>query len=333
VTQVAGSPAPSIVPAEPVPPGRSALLPRISAAVVVAALIAAPLFLAPFATTTLTRVVVFALLAVSLDLLVGVTGLPSLGHAAYFGVGAYAAGLTALHVTPEIPVPLLAGAGAAALAAALTGWVAVRAHGVFFLMLTLAIGEILVQVAQSWESVTGGFDGLFGIPTAQLAGISLFNVGLTYWYALAVALLGFAVVWLVAHSPFGAALRGVRDNEPRMRALGYPTALYKYGVFVLAGSVAGMAGAVFAQQGTRLVTPEDLGFTTSALILLAVIIGGAGSLWGAALGAALVVVIRDALGPALDGHGELLLGLVFVAVVYLLPQGAAGLARLRRRRS
>ncbi|MGE3284515.1 MAG: branched-chain amino acid ABC transporter permease [Pseudonocardia sp.] len=332
MTQVAGPPVePSIVPSGPVSP-RSTLVPRIVAAVVVAVLLAAPLFLAPFATSTLTRVVVFALLAVSLDLLVGVTGLPSLGHAAYFGVGAYAAGLTAIHVTPEIPVPLLVGAAVAALAAALTGWVAVRAHGVFFLMLTLAIGEILVQVAQSWESVTGGFNGLFGIPTAQLAGISLFNVGLTYWYALAVALLGFTIVWLVARSPFGAALRGIRDNEPRMRALGYPSALYKYGVFVLAGSVAGMAGAVFAQQGTRLVTPEDLGFTTSALMLLAVIIGGAGSLWGAALGAALVIVVRDALGPALDGHGELLLGLVFVAVVYLLPQGAAGLTRLHRRR-
>ncbi len=321
----------SIIPSEPVGGGRRRAVPGVVAGVVVVLLATVPLFLAPFATSTVTRVLVFALLAVSLDLLVGITGLPSLGHAAYFGVGAYAAGLTALHVTPEIPVPLLVGALAAAGAAAATGWVAVRSRGVYFLMLTLAIGEILVQIAQSWESVTGGFNGLFGIPAAQLAGASLFGVGFTYWYVLAVGLLGFAVVWLVARSPFGAALRGIRDNEPRMRALGYPTALYKYAVFILAGAVAGVAGALFAQQGTRLVTPGELGFTTAALILLAVIIGGAGSLWGAALGAALVIVIRDALGPALGGHGELLLGLVFVAVVYLLPRGAAGLARIRPR--
>lgn len=327
MTRVAEPPTVSSAPAA----GRGPLLPAVVALVVVVTLAAAPLYLAPFATSTLTRIVVFALLAVSLDLLVGVTGLPSLGHAAYFGVGAYAAGLTALHTTAAVPVPLLVGALAAAVAAAATGWVAVRTSGVFFLMLTLAIGELLVQLAQSWESVTGGFDGLFGIPAAQLGGVSLFGVAFTYWYVLAVALLGFAVVWLVARSPFGAALRGIRDNEARMRALGYPTALYKYAVFILAGAVAGMAGALFAQQGTALVTPGDLGFTTAALMLLAVIIGGAGSLWGAALGAAVVIGIRDALGPQLAGHGELVLGLVFVAVVYLLPRGAAGLARLRPR--
>jgi branched-chain amino acid transport system permease protein len=293
-----------------------------------------PLFLAPFATTTITRVLVFALLAVSLDLLVGVTGLPSLGHAAYFGVGAYGAGLFSIHVSAAAPLPLLAGLVAGALGAAATGWVAVRAHGVFFLMLTLAIGEILTQVARTWDEVTGGFNGLSGIPATELGGTplsALSTAGLLHWYVLAAALVGFALVWAVAHSPFGAALRGIRDNEPRMRALGYPTPLYKYAAFVLAGGVAGLAGALFVAQGTpRLITPVDLGFTTSALMLLAVIIGGAGSLWGAALGAALVILVRDAVGPSLDGHGELLLGVVFVAVVYLLPRGVAGLATRRR---
>ncbi|HWH30102.1 MAG TPA: branched-chain amino acid ABC transporter permease, partial [Mycobacteriales bacterium] len=289
-------------------------------------------FIAPFAVNTLTRFLAFALLAVSLDLLVGVTGLPSLGHAAYFGAGAYAAGWVSLNVTAEVPVPLLAGMAVGALAAAASGWVTVRTHGVFFLMLTLAVGELLAQVAQTWDSVTGGANGLFGIPVPSLGGRPLTSVGYVYWYALAVFVVGFVTVWLVARSPFGAALRGIRDNEPRMRALGYPTALYKYGVFVLAGGVAGMAGALLAAQA-RLVTPADVGFTTSAIVLLAVIIGGAGSLWGAALGAALVIGIRDFLGPTLDGHGELLLGIVFVAVVYLLPKGAAGLARIGRGRS
>ncbi|OJY54356.1 branched-chain amino acid ABC transporter permease [Pseudonocardia sp. 73-21] len=320
-----------------VPGGTAARPPRLTcgrgaliSVVVLVVLAAAPLFLAPFATTTLTRVLVFALFAVSLDLLVGVTGLPSLGHAGYLGAGAYAAGWVSINVTAEAPVPLLVGAAVGALAAALTGWVTVRSAGVFFLMLTLAIGETLQQVADSWESVTGGANGLTGVPLVRLAGTPLANVGYTYWYVLAVGALGFALVAVLVRSPWGAALRGIRDNEPRMRALGYPTSLYKYVVFVVAGGVAGIAGSLLVAQ-QRLVTPADLGFLTSSFALLAVVIGGAGSLWGACLGAALVIVIRDALGPSLDGHGTLVLGVVFVLVVYLLPRGAAGLRPRRRR--
>lgn len=300
---------------------------RIIAAVVLVVLAAAPLFLAPFATTTLTRIVVFALFAVSLDLLVGVTGLPSLGHAGFFGAGAYAAGWVSSNVTAEAPVPLLAGAAVGALAAALTGWVTVRARGVFFLMLTLAIGETLRQVADSWDEVTGGANGLTGIPSVRLAGSPVVNAGFVYWYVLVAGVLGFALVAVLARSPFGAALRGIRDNESRMRALGYPTGVYKYAVFVVAGGVAGVAGSLLVAT-QRLVSPADLGFTTAAFALLAVVIGGAGSLWGACLGAALVIVIRDVLD--LGGNGTLVLGLAFVLVVYLLPRGAAGL-RLGRR--
>jgi len=314
------------------PPPRPTRVARSAAVAVLVLLAAAPLFLAPFATTTLTRVLVFALFAVSLDLLVGVTGLPSLGHAAYFGTGAYAAGWVSINVTSEVPVPLLVGAAFGALAAALTGWVTVRTHGVFFLMLTLAIGELVQQVADSWETLTGGANGMTGIPATRLAGQPLVTAGYLYWYVLAAFLVGFAVLWLVSRSPFGEALRGIRDNEPRMRALGYPTSLYKYAALVLAGAGAGLAGALLAAQ-VRLVTPADLGFATAAFGLLAVIIGGAGSMWGACLGAALVIVIRDALGPSLDGHGTLLLGVVFVLVVYLLPRGAAGTRWPRRQGS
>ena len=317
------------VEAPAVPGGVPAAAPRgrfgaLCAVIVLLLLAAVPLLLAPFATSTLTRILVFALFAVSLDLLVGVTGLPSLGHAGYFGAGAYAAGWVSINVTAEAPFPLLAGLGIGALAAALTGWITVRSHGVFFLMLTLAIGETVAQLADSWESVTGGANGMTGVPAVRVAGQPLANAGFTYWYVLAVAAIGFGLVWLVARSPFGMALRGIRDNEPRMRALGYATYWAKYAVFVLAGGVAGLAGSLLIAQ-QRLVTPADLGFTTASFALLAVIIGGAGSLWGACLGAALVVLIRDAIGPSLDGHGTLVLGLVFVLVVYLFPRGAAGL--------
>jgi branched-chain amino acid transport system permease protein len=226
---------------------------------------------------------------------------------------------------------VLAGTLAGAVFAAATGWVVVRVRGVYFLMLTLAIGELLAQLAHVWESVTGGANGLTAIPAVRIGDTALLNTAYLYWYVLVVALLGAAVLWAVYRSPFGTSLRGIRDNEARMRSLAYPTRIYKYGAFVLAGAVAGTAGALLAAQ-QRLITPTELGFTTAATVLLAVVIGGAGSLWGAAIGAALVILVRDALGPALDGHGELLLGVVFIAVVYLLPRGAAGLTTLNRRR-
>ncbi|WP_199435039.1 branched-chain amino acid ABC transporter permease [Qaidamihabitans albus] len=306
---------------EPRKPPPVRVLVSVLAAVLLAA---APLFLAPYAISTLTRMLVFGLLAASLALLVGVSGLPSLGHAAYFGAGAYAAGWFAQNVSAQAPLSLLVAAFTGGFVAAATGWIAVRARGVFFLMLTLAIGEIVHQVADSWESVTGGSNGLYGIPATEVGGAAITNVGVLHWYVLAAFGGGFAVLWAVKASPFGAALRGIHDNEPRMRSIGYPTSLYKYAVFVVAGTVAGLAGGLLAAQ-QRLVTPADLGFTTAALALLAVIIGGARSLWGACLGAALVIFVRDSIGPSLDGHGPLLLGVVFILVVYLMPNGVAGI--------
>lgn len=298
-------------------------------AALLAILAAAPLLLAPYAVTTLSRVLVFALLAVSLDLLVGVTGLPSLGHGAYFGAGAYAAGWCAIHVGASAPLTLLVGVAAGGAVALVAGSVAVRARGVFFIMLTLAIGEIVEQLAESWEGVTGGSNGLYGIPAARLGDAILTGSDPVYWLVLVVFAAGFLAVRAIATSPLGDTLRGIRDNEARMRALGYRVYLYKLAAFVAAGAVAGLAGGLLAAQ-QRLVTPVDLGLATSIPVLIAVIIGGEGSLWGPCLGAAVVIFIRDHLGPGLGGHGSLVLGLVFVAVVFLLPGGVArALARWR----
>jgi branched-chain amino acid transport system permease protein len=299
--------------------------------VLVVVLASMPLFVAPFTANTLSRILIFALFAVSLDLLVGITGLPSLGHAAYFGIGAYTAGLVSIHWTSEAPIPVLLGAAVGALAAAATGWLAVRSGGVYFLMLTLAIGELTHQLATRLSSVTGGSNGLFGIPSVRVGGQPLTLAGLVYWYVLAFALLGFLGLWLVSSSPFGGALRGIRDNEPRMRSLGYSPFRYKFVAFVIAGGFAGLAGGLFAGL-LRIVNPSDASFTTSALMLLAVVLGGAGTLWGPVLGAAVVVLVRDTFGPQLDGHGPLLLGVVFVVAVYVLPRGFAGLASLLTRR-
>lgn len=302
-------------------PGRR----RALLVVIAAALAIAPLVLDAYPTGVLARVLAFALFAASLDLLVGVTGLPSLGHGAYFGAGAYAAGWVAIHASRSAPVTLAAAAAVGALVAAIAGSVAVRARGVFFLMLTLAIGEIVEQLAQSWHAVTGGSDGLYGIPASQIAGVALSEPRQLAWYVLGVFAIGIAILFCLLRAPFGATLRGIRDNEARMRALGYRTYHYKLAVFVIAGALAGVAGGLLAAQ-QRLVTPGDLGMASSVPALLAVIIGGEATLWGPCLGAAIVVALRDVLGPSLGGHGALVLGLVFVAVVFGLP---GGLARMR----
>jgi branched-chain amino acid transport system permease protein len=175
--------------------------------------------------------------------------------------------------------------------------------------------------------VTGGSDGLYGIPATELAGVALSDAQWFAWYVLGVFVVGIAVLRAIIRSPLGATLRGIRDNEARMRALGYRTYLYKLAAFVIAGAIAGLAGGLLAGQ-QRLVTPADLGVATSVPVLVGVIIGGEATPWGPCLGAAIVVVIRDVLGPSLDGHGSLLLGTLFVLVVFLLPGGLARIQQL-----
>ena len=302
-------------------------------AAIVLALLAVPFIAPPELANALTRILALALLAVSLDLLVGVSGLPSLGHAAPFGVGAYAAGITAKELTPFAPVQLLVAVAAGAVLSALFGVLVVRTRGTYLLMLTLALAELVHVLAGRWDAVTGGTNGLVGIPAITLTpgGEPVRLAGVRYWYVLVVALLFFALVMLVSRSAFGRSLRGIRDNEERMSSLGYSTFRVKYTVFVISGAVAGAAGALYTVQA-RFVSPTDLGFEVSALALLAVVIGGRGSLWGAVLGTALVFYLRDEVGPLLGGRGGLLMGAVFIAAVYLLPRGFAGIRLPRRRR-
>jgi len=213
----------------------------------------------------------------------------------------------------------------AAAVAAVSGAFVVRAGGITFLMLTLAVGEIMFNLAESWSDVTGGSNGLFGLPSVTLlpGGGPLVQVDNLYWYVLCGFVVGYGVCWLVASSPFGASLRGIGDNEARMRSIGYPTYRYKLAAYAVAGAVAGGAGALWSAH-QRLVTTADAGFNTAVLVLLAVVFGGVGSLWGPCLGAAVVILVRDNLGTTLEGKGPLILGLVFIAAVYVLPRGVAG---------
>jgi branched-chain amino acid transport system permease protein len=295
---------------------------------VVAALVAAPWVVDEYAISLAAKALVLGVLAMSVNLLTGVAGLPTLGQAAYFGVGAYGAALFARSVSAIGVTQVLLAAALGAAYAALTGLVVVRARGVTFLMLTFAVGELTYSAALELDVVTGGSDGraaphvvpFWGLPPLRLD-------GLVYLWVLAVFLVLFAVVGAVVRSPFGLALKGVRDNEARLVAAGYPVQRYLLAAYTMAGGLAGAAGALWVST-ERFVSPSNLGFGISAFALIAVVLGGAGSMWGAVAGMGLVVLVRDYLGSHLGGdlagRGALLLGLVFVAAVYLMPKGVAG---------
>ena len=301
----------------------------LAAVMVLAAL---PVFLAPYPISLAGRILAFALLVVSVDVLAGLTGLPSLGQIAYFGVGAYSAGLIAIHVSDNAFVQLGLGVLFAAVVAAITGAVAVRTSGIVFLMVTLAIGELTHRLADGLDAV-GASNGLAGIPPITLypGGAPLVLAGVTYWWVLLVFLIGLAVAATVSRSPLGRSMRGVREAEPRLAAIGQRSYATKLTAYVIAGAIAGAAGTAWTVQ-TRFISPGDLAFSVSAIALLSVVLGGAGTLWGPILGAAVVVLVRDWVSGYVSGHGELLLGLLFIVAVYTLPNGLAGVVSGRRAR-
>jgi branched-chain amino acid transport system permease protein len=297
---------------------------------VVVWLVALPFGASAYTVGVVGRILAFGLFVAGLDFLVGIAGLPSLGHGAFFGIGAYAAALVARDVSAVGPAQLAVAAAIGAAAAGITGLVTIRSRGIYFVMLTLAIGELARQVADSWTSLTGGTNGLAGIPALQLVpgGDPVVTAGHVYWYVLGATALAYGLLAAVRASAFGQALKGLRDNEDRMRSLGYSVTGLKLAALVTAGGFAGLAGALWVTQ-LRFVSPADVGFTTSAVALLCVIIGGRGSLWGAFAATAVVITVRDELGTVIGGRGPLVLGLTFIAVVYLLPKGVSGLVRQR----
>lgn len=279
-----------------------------------------------YATGIIRDVLIFAIFAGSLDLLVGRAGLPSLGHAAFFGSGAYAAAIVGQRLGTN---ELLAGLGAAALVAGalalLIGLLAVRAAGIFFLMLTLALAQMVYAVAFQATDLTGGSNGLSGVRRPAFFGADLGSAETLYLVVAVVFALVTLLLWRVARSPYGRALAGLRENERRMRALGYDTRTLKLSVFVLAGCLAGIAGALSA-YAFRFVSPNDVALGTSVTGLVMVLIGGAGTLLGPLLGAAAVLFIERVLSSSI-GFSQTVLGIVFILFVVFARQGLAGLLR------
>jgi len=271
------------------------------------------------------QVLIFAIFASSLNLLVGYAGQPSLGHAAFFGGGAYAAAIAAQRLgTDELVVSLGAAVGAAALLALVVGFLAVRALGIFFLMLTLALAQMVFAIAFQATDLTGGSNGFSGVHRPVLFGVDLAAASDLYILVCVVALGVALLLWRIATSSYGRALVGVRENERRMRALGYDTRTLKLSAFVLAGALAGVAGALSAYE-FRFVSPNDVALGTSVAGFVMVLVGGAGTLVGPIVGAAVVLSIERVL-PA-QVPAQLVLGAVFIAFVVFARQGIVGAVR------
>lgn len=292
------------------------------AALALAALVVAPWVVDDYTTAILARTLALALVGVSVALLTGVAGMPTLGQTAPYAAGAYACAVVGSRISDVGVVQLAVAAAAGAVLAALTVPLVVHARGVIVLMITLAIGELAVTVLGRWRSVTGGTDGLAGIAAVRpFWGLPvLASDQARYLYALVVVTVLVGAVLLLLRTRAGLLLRAGRDDETRLRASGHRVPLYLSGAHMAAGAIAGAAGSllVVAQQ---YISPADFGFDTSALLLLGVVIGGTASVGGALVGAALVIAVRDWLFGVLPGHAPLVLGALFVATVYLLPTG------------
>jgi len=279
-----------------------------------------------YATTILRDMLVLAILALSLDLLVGVAGMPSLGHAAFFGAGGYAAALVAQRSgNDDLLVGLGAATAVAALLALAIGVFAVRAAGIFFLMLTLAFAQMVFAVAFQATELTGGSNGLSGVHRPTFAGLDFNGPDALYELVASVFLLMVLVSWRIRTSTYGRALIGLRENERRMRALGYDTTRLKLSAFVVAGAMAGVAGAL-SGYALRFVSTNDVGIGRSIEAFVSVLIGGTGTIIGPLVGAAVVLYIERVL-PSSIPFAETVLGLVFIIFVVAARQGIVGLAR------
>lgn len=298
----------------------------------IVALFALPAVLTPYTQDLVVKIAIFAIFALSLELLVGMTGLVSLGHAAFLGIGAYAtvlaAGDSGGSVATVLPLAVLAAAAYAVFVGALS----LRTKGVYFIMVTLAFAQMAYFVFHDTK-LAGGSDGLFLYAKPTLGFIDLDKKPHLYAAVMAALVGTWALLAMIGRSRFGHALAGIRANEQRMRAAGFATFGYKLAAFVIAGALAGLAGFLLAVKDGA-VNPELMGWHQSGAVLLMLILGGIGSLRGAVIGAIAFTLLTElfqseALLGRLASHWQLSLGLAIIGFVALLPKGLIGLkARL-----
>lgn len=305
----------------------------------------------PFYQNLWGRILVFGLLAMSLDVLLGFTGLLSFMHNAYLGLAAYAAGLFIIHVNPEsLWLAMAVGVIFTMIIALPVGWLQVRTGGLAFALLTLAFGMMYFTVAWKWHNVTGGDDGLVaaiehGLPQVAEEGmvpyldinLGPWTLGNTadpvhvYYFILVIVVLAFIVTHRLINSPLGAVLEAIRENEERASFVGVNVRRYKLIGWLVACGLAGLAGTLWMFL-ERNIAPDTMHAFEGAEVLMMVLLGGMGSLWGPFLGAAIFILLKDYLSSATE-HWEIYVGLVVIFLVLFLPKGVAGLASLLRRKT
>lgn len=306
--------------------------------IIVAAILVAIAVIVPntnsFVILLVTRALAFSILVMSLDILLGFTGLPSLGQAAYLGVGAY---LTAILATKfhfglgwDFWLVVVFGMLIGAALAAFFGLFAIRATGVYFLMITLALGQCVWGLAYRWNSLTGGDNGI-NLHDRPKFGIDLANELTFFYLVFGFFVVSLLLIYILVRSPFGLSLAGIRERELRMQILGYNTWLHKYIAFIIAGAFGGLAGVLWAHTA-GIVSPENVVLTTSVDALLMAVLGGAGTLVGGVIGAFIVIGLREYLSTLVPWW-QYVLGAVYVLTILYLPSGLMGIpARIRQRR-
>jgi branched-chain amino acid transport system permease protein len=283
-----------------------------------------------------TRALAFSILVMSLDILLGYTGLASLGQAAYLGVGAYATAILATKyqfgLGWDFWLVMLVGIATGAALAAIFGLLAIRASGVYFLMITLALGQCVWGLAYRWNSLTGGDNGINLRERPKFGGIDLANELTFFFLVFGVFCVSLLLMYTLVRSPFGRSLAGIRERELRMKILGYNTWLHKYIAFIIAGAFGGLSGVLWAHTA-GIVSPVNVELTTSVDALLMAVLGGSGTLVGGAIGTFIVFGLREFLSTLVPWW-QYVLGVVYVATILFLPTGLMGIpARLRQRRS
>ncbi|MFC1868858.1 branched-chain amino acid ABC transporter permease [Thermodesulfobacteriota bacterium] len=296
------------------------LIPYIIAAVI---LVIYPFLASSYMLSLLTQILIFAILASSLDLMMGYTGLPSFGHASFLGSAAYTTGIMVTNGIDNFMLAAPAGVLMATLIAVPFGFLAVRTAGPYFLMITLALGQLLFAVAWYWRGMTGGDDGLPGITRPDL-GIPLSMDDSTnfYFFVLVVSVICFFLMRRIVNSPFGHSLIGIHENEPRMRALGYNTFSYKYVSYIVSGFFGGVGGVLYVYFN-GFVSPLEFSIGSSGEIMLMVILGGPGTLFGPALGACVIVLMKHFVSIYTE-YWQWVIGIAFILTILYLPRGVGG---------
>jgi branched-chain amino acid transport system permease protein len=302
----------------------------IGFSVVIALLIVAPLVLPEFWRRFLTEILIWGLLAMSSDILIGYTGMISFGHSAFFGLGMYGAAAALLLVSPpNLWLALVFGLTAASIVALFVAYFSTRLRDIYFAITTLIFSQIFYVIIFTWTEVTGGENGLtFSRPRLSIPGIfsTPFTSETLHWFVLAVVTASYLVLRRITQSPFGMVLQSIRENEGRTRAIGYPVERYKIAAVMLSGLFAGLAGVLYAIQN-RFAAPDFVYFLVSGETVIFNVMGGIGTLVGPIVGAGFFLLLREMFSRFFTEQYLIPVGIIFIAMVIFLPQGILGFAR------